>query len=53
MRTEIEDEICEGDKVVARVTMHGRHLGEFLGKPPSGKEFATSRSTSGGLRTAR
>ena len=40
MRAEIEDEICEGDKVVARVTMHGRHLGEFLGRPPSGKEFA-------------
>jgi predicted ester cyclase len=40
MRAEIEDEICEGDKVVARLTMHGRHLGEFLGRPPSGKEFA-------------
>jgi len=40
MRAEIEDEICEGDKVVARVTMHGRHLGEFLGQPPSGREFA-------------
>jgi predicted ester cyclase len=40
MRAEIEDEICEGDKVVARVTMHGRHEGEFLGRPPTGKEFA-------------
>jgi predicted ester cyclase len=40
MRAEIEDEICQGDKVVARVTMHGRHVGEFLGKPPTGKEFA-------------
>jgi predicted ester cyclase len=40
MRAEIEDEICECDKVVARVSMHGRHVGEFLGKPPSGKEFA-------------
>jgi predicted ester cyclase len=40
MRAEIEDEICEGDKVVARVMMHGRHVGEFLGRPPSGKEFA-------------
>jgi predicted ester cyclase len=40
MHAEIEDEICEGDKVVARVTMHGRHLGEFLGRPPTGKEFA-------------
>jgi SnoaL-like polyketide cyclase len=25
MRAEIEDEICEGDKVVARVTIHGPH----------------------------
>jgi predicted ester cyclase len=40
MRAEIEDEICEGDKVVARVTVHGRHLGEFLGQPPTGKEYA-------------
>jgi predicted ester cyclase len=40
MRAEIEDEICEGDKVVARLIMHGRHVGEFLGKAPTGKEFA-------------
>ena len=40
MRAEIEDEICEGGKVVARLIMHGRHVGEFLGKPPSGQEFA-------------
>ncbi len=43
MRAEIEDEICEGDKVVARVTMHGRHVGEFLGQPPTGKDFATKQ----------
>jgi predicted ester cyclase len=43
MRADIEDEICEGDKVVARVTMHGRHLGEFLGKAPTGKAFAVEQ----------
>jgi predicted ester cyclase len=43
MRFDIEDEICEGDKVVARVVMHGRHVGEFMGRPPSGKEFATKQ----------
>jgi predicted ester cyclase len=43
MRADIEDEICEGDKVVARVTMHGRHLGEFLGRPPTGKEYAVQQ----------
>ena len=40
MRAEIHDEICADDKVVARVTMHGRHVGEFMGRPPTGKEFA-------------
>jgi predicted ester cyclase len=43
MRFEIEDEIAEGDKVAARVVMHGRHVGEFLGKEPTGKEFATKQ----------
>ena len=43
MRAEIHDEICEGDKVVARVTMHGHHVGEFLGQPATGKEFATKQ----------
>jgi predicted ester cyclase len=40
MHAQIEDEICEGDKVVARVTVHGRHMGEFLGRAPTGKEYA-------------
>ena len=43
MHADIEDELCEGDKVVARVTMHGRHVGEFLGKTPTGKEFAAEQ----------
>src|SRR5215217_6507107 len=43
MRFEIEDEISEGDKVVARVLMHGRHVGEFLGREPTGKGFATKQ----------
>src|SRR5919197_4806861 len=43
MRFEVEDEIAEGDRVVARVLMHGRHVGEFLGKEPTGKEFATKQ----------
>jgi predicted ester cyclase len=43
MDAEIEDEICEDDKVVARVTMHGHHVGEFLGREPTGKSFATKQ----------
>jgi predicted ester cyclase len=43
MRAEIEDEISEGDKVVAWVTMHGHHVGEFIGKQPTGEQFATKQ----------
>jgi predicted ester cyclase len=43
MRAEVEDEICEEDKVVARVTIHGHHVGEFLGKAPTGKGFAVEQ----------
>jgi predicted ester cyclase len=43
MRAEIEDEICEDDKVVARVTIHGHHVGEFLGKAPTGKAYAAEQ----------
>ena len=41
MRSEIHEVVGEGDKVVARVTMHGHHVGEFLGRAPTGKAFAT------------
>ncbi len=40
MRSDIDDWICQDDKVVARVTMHGHHLGEFLGQAPTGKPYA-------------
>jgi predicted ester cyclase len=43
MRAEIEDEICEGEKVVARIVMHGHHAGEFLDTPPTGKEYAAKQ----------
>ena len=34
---QIEDLIAEGDKVVARTTMTGTHLGDFFGIAPTGK----------------
>ena len=40
LRFEVEDEIAEGDKVVQRVTMSGRHTGPLMGSKPTGKEFA-------------
>jgi hypothetical protein len=33
----IEDLIAEGDRVVARFTTTGSHLGDFMGTPPSGR----------------
>jgi predicted ester cyclase len=36
----IDDLIAEGDKVVARTTMRGTHLGDFFGLPPTGRRVA-------------
>ncbi len=33
----LEETISEGDKVAARFTMRGTHLGTFFGVPPTGK----------------
>jgi steroid delta-isomerase-like uncharacterized protein len=38
----VEDVIAEGDKVVVRLTAHGRHDGEFMGMPASGREYTIS-----------
>ena len=35
----IEEILQDGDKVVARATMAGTHEGDFMGMPPSGKQF--------------
>jgi predicted ester cyclase len=40
LRFEVQDEIAEGDKVVQRVIMSGRHTGSLMGHEPTGKEFA-------------
>jgi steroid delta-isomerase-like uncharacterized protein len=37
LRVEVEDLIAEGDKVVCRNTVTGTHLGEYLGRPATGK----------------
>src|SRR5437879_3723324 len=39
LRVNTEDIISEGDKVVARFTLSGTQKGEFLGMPPSGRQF--------------
>jgi steroid delta-isomerase-like uncharacterized protein len=33
----VEDVIAENDKVVSRNTVTGTHLGEYLGRPPTGR----------------
>jgi steroid delta-isomerase-like uncharacterized protein len=37
MRVTIDDMLAEGDRVMARVTIEGTHLGPFLGQPASGR----------------
>ncbi len=40
LRFAVEDEIAEGDRVVQRVTMSGRHTGPLMGREPTGRPFA-------------
>jgi steroid delta-isomerase-like uncharacterized protein len=39
LRFEVDDEIAEGDRVVQRVTMTGRHTGPLMGREPTGRTF--------------
>ena len=38
-RHEIKDQIIQGDLVVTRVIGFGKHTGEFMGVPPTGKDI--------------
>jgi predicted ester cyclase len=40
LRFEVEDEIADGDRVVQRVTMSGRHTGPLKGRAPTNRTFA-------------
>jgi steroid delta-isomerase-like uncharacterized protein len=37
---QVDDIFTAGDKVVARVTIHGTHKGEFMGMAPTGKKIS-------------
>ena len=37
---EIHQQVSEGDLVTTRKTFHGRHVGEFMGVPPTGTDVA-------------
>jgi steroid delta-isomerase-like uncharacterized protein len=41
-RSEIEDLIAQGNKVVARVSVSGTHRGEMMGMAPTGKRVTAS-----------
>lgn len=36
----IEDLLSDGEKVIARVTLRGTHLGDLMGLPPTGRKVA-------------
>ena len=40
----IEDMIGEDDKVAVRVSAHGRHTGDFMGLPATGKDYTISET---------
>jgi steroid delta-isomerase-like uncharacterized protein len=42
LRLTVEDILSEGDMVVARMTFHGTHRGEFQGIPPTDKQVTFS-----------
>lgn len=52
-RFEIHDLIGEGEKVVARWTFHGTHLGPFGPVPATGKEISMSGITIYTLRNGK
>lgn len=39
MRVEIHEQIAEGDIVATRKTIHATHLGEIMGRKPTGKKI--------------
>lgn len=45
LRTEIEDIVEDGDRLAIRWRSSGRHTGDFLGVPPTGKPVEVSGAT--------
>src|SRR5262249_3288390 len=52
-RFDVEGPYEDGGVGVARVTMHGKHGGEFLGIPPSGADVVVSGITVNRLKDGR
>lgn len=45
VRSEIQDQVAEGDKVVTRWKMRSRHTGELMGIAPTNKEIEVTGIT--------
>ena len=42
LRSTIEDEIADGDRVVTRATLSGTNTGDFMGQPPTGRTMSVT-----------
>jgi steroid delta-isomerase-like uncharacterized protein len=40
LHAQVHDMLTDGDKVVTRKTLHGTHIGEFMGLPPTGNAIS-------------
>lgn len=52
-RLTLEDVLAEGDKLAVRFHVSGRHEGDFMGLPPTNREFVLSGLTVMRFRDAR
>lgn len=44
-KVHLDDVLSDGDKLILRFHMTGKHTGEFIGVPPTGKEIAINGIT--------
>jgi steroid delta-isomerase-like uncharacterized protein len=42
LRFDVEDVLDDGDRIAARWTLRGRHVGDFFGVPASGRDITQS-----------
>ena len=42
LQVDVEDLVADGEKLVTRYTVHGRHHGELMGIPATGKQISIS-----------
>lgn len=50
VRFTLEDMVAEGDRVVVRWTQKGTHSGNFMGIPPTGKQYTIAGIDIHGIR---